>query len=562
MPRIALAALAALLLLAAPAHAAKTIAPQPPLDITKLPYNPIGFFKPGDPIPATSAPPKPDGNGLFNPSGHFSAYDTNVYESLNFPTRQADDQSNKDPLGNGGNPYGFCPQGGAAEGGSDPQFIGAGRCYNHQLEYLDHFERTMKAILGDFGVVVKRYEFQSPGSTNNAGTRSAAGNNGAGTSTAPGRSFNISAEVPGADNPEETVLVSGHYDFTDSGPAAAWDSSEGHAEVIRMAKIMADYWRATGTRPSATVKFIPWDQEETGTVGSKDYVANNIPPGEEDEIRGYFNVDPCAGAYPAYYHGDGNEGSRVNMTLQLADPAGQKGADATEFASFNKRAETIVDEVFEHVDDTLDTPAGKKDLFVTPREAQAENKVADRDHVVTALGGLLLFGSDYSNFEAIGVPFFNLSPDMFGPHADPTTDSPTTSNEGVAILHTPQDNLQTLNRLTGPDQTGLTASEGWMKGMEICSQLESWYMLQPNMGGAQTASSDPVAYYTALPNEAIVDQGVTFDGSGSYQYAATGTRQLVPDANLEYRWDFGDGTTATGRTVKPPTPSRASSRAR
>src|SRR3989337_1083773 len=103
------------------------------------------------------------------------------------------------------------------------------------------------------------------------------------------------------------------------GPAAGAPSAEGHTEVMRMAKIMSDYWRATGTRPSATVKFIPWDSEESGTFGSIDYVNNNIPPGEEDKVRGYFNVDPCAGAYPAFKNG--NPALRVPEVLQLADPA-------------------------------------------------------------------------------------------------------------------------------------------------------------------------------------------------------------------------------------------------
>src|SRR3954453_5291823 len=364
----AAACTAAALLFPATAPAARDVAAQPPLDISKLPWEPVGFFKPGQPIPATTDPPKFTAGNIFNPSGHWSAYDTNVFESLNFPTRQADDKSATDAPGNDGMPYGFCPQAPA------PQFLGAGRCANHQLEYLDYFERTMKEILGDFGVVVHRYQFESPGSPNSPGVRSAAGNNAAGTSTAPGRSFNIGAEVPGADNPEETVIVSGHYDSTDSGPAAAWDSSEGHAEVIRMAKMMADYWHATGTRPSATIKFMPWDQEETGTVGPPESVNNNVPPGEEDELRGYFNVDPCAGAYPAYYHGDGNDSSRVSLTLQLADPAGQtKPGDAAEFTSFNKQAERIVDDVFERVDgETVDTAQGKKPILVTEAESKRQ----------------------------------------------------------------------------------------------------------------------------------------------------------------------------------------------
>jgi hypothetical protein len=496
--------------------------PQPAPDISKMDYTPIGAYKPGQPIPTTQAPPTNP-----NPSGKWVAYDTNVYESLNLPQRQPGDTSANDPLGNGGQPYGFCPQ--------EPPHTPWGKCANHQLEYLAHFEKAMREILGPFGVVVQRYEFTNTGSA----TR------GKYLDTATGRGINISATVPGADHPDETVLVSGHYDFTDSGPAAAWDSSEGHTEVIRIAKIMADYWRSTGTRPSATVRFIPWDGEESGTFGSADYVRNVIPPGEEAKVRGYFNMDPCAGAYPAYRNGNGE--NRINETLQLANPAAAaKPEIKTRMNVFNKRALEIIEEVFNHLDDTIETAQGPKPIFVSDAEAKAQNIDSQRDEIVPAVGGLKAFSSDYRNFEAIGVPIFNLFPDMFGPHAD---NSPA-SAEGVGILHTPRDNLQSLNQLTSQDQTGLTASEGWAKGMEMCAHMEGWYMLQPEMGGTQLADDDVVAYFEALPNEAVPNQPVNFNATGSYRYTSAMTRDADPD--LAYHWDFGDGTSGTGATVQHP----------
>jgi hypothetical protein len=239
--------------------------PQPPIDrgVLKSLYQPVGFFKPGDAIPTPSQPPTPTGpGGIYNPSGHWSAYDSNVYESLNFPGRQAGDTTNtdkpgtNDPLGR----FGYCAP--------DPAFMPQGRCENHALEYLDYYEATMKEILKDFGGTVHRYQFENPGRSDTGG---AAGEPG-GLSSPGGTTFNIAGIVPGADHPEQEVIVSGHWDFTDAAPAAAWDSSEGHAEVIRIAKIMTDYWRATGTRPAVTVKFMPWAAEESGTYGSLDYV--------------------------------------------------------------------------------------------------------------------------------------------------------------------------------------------------------------------------------------------------------------------------------------------------
>ncbi|MEA2125474.1 MAG: carboxypeptidase [Solirubrobacteraceae bacterium] len=512
--------------LAGSATATAADPPQPPLDrgVLKSLWQPGGFFKPGDPIPMPLAPPEATGpGGTYNPSGHWSAYDSNVYESLNFPGRQAGDTTDTDAPGSGWPTFGYCPP--------NPQYPLSGRCANHALEYLNYYEATMNEILKDFGGVVHRYKFTNPG-------RSDVGfvtGEPAGLSSVGGDTYNIAGVVPGSDHPEQEVIVSGHWDFTDAGHAAAWDSSEGHAEVIRIAKLMTDYWRATGTRPAVTVRFSPWAAEESGSFGSQDYATNYVAD-EKDalRIRGYFNMDPCAGAYPAYYHG--NPADRVPMTLQLGRP--DFGADVSHrFQPFNDGAARVIDEFFADVDDTVETSAGPQPIF----------RDADRPEIVTAVGGLALFSSDYANFEAIGVPIFNLFPDTFGPHADGTP----ASAEGASTIHTPRDNLTTLNALTGPDQTGMTASDGWMKGMELCANLEGRYLLQPEMGGAQTADTKPVAYMEPMPAKGTKGKLHAFDAAGSYQYASVAQRAYVDDADLQYKWDFGDGSPAAyGKAVK------------
>ncbi|MDP8956036.1 MAG: M28 family peptidase [Actinomycetota bacterium] len=564
--------------------------PQPALDPSRVDYTPMGYYGPADErnvpagqgsdtIPTTPPQGSPPANDPGpNPSGKWVAYDTNVWESLNLPSRHPGDNCNslapdqqhsdcregdrdvdndgpKGYTGPSGAPppkHGECPPPPASE----PEFAAFGECVNHQLEYLDYFENAMGTELADFGVTIKRYGFESPGGGLPRGAYLAA---------AGGQAYNIAAVVPGADHPEQTVLVSGHYDFTDSGPAAAWDSAEGHTEVMRMAYIMADYWRKTGTRPSATIKFIPWDSEESGTFGSADYVQNNIPPGETDKVRGYFNVDPCAGAYPAFGETLSADGDpQVDQVMQLANPANFPAGSPTRarIESFNARAETIIDEVLDRLDDTLTRPGGVEvPIFVSNAEAANGNDGvnpvtgSDRGKINTAVGGLALFTSDYRNFEQVGIPIFNFFPDYFGPHAD---DSPSDGGgKGLEILHTPQDNLTRINQLTSGlttapgnaiDPSGLFASEGWAKGQEFCAQVESWYMLQPEMAGTQTGNTNAVAYFEALPNEAIQNQAVTFDASGSYQYSevpdtdpSTPTPRQ-PSSALTYTWDFGDGT--------------------
>ena len=561
----------------------------PALDPSQIDYTPIGYYGPPDevtalpgsaqvPLNPTSGPPMLNDP---NPSGKWVAYDTNVWESLTMPYRhpgdncnsltpeeqaeQADclsgdmDDDTSDPVARTGytgyeGPDGTSPVHGTCP--PSPEIPGPwGQCFNNQLEYLDHYEHSMESSFADLGLIVKRYPFFSPGAGLPRGAPLAASS---------GQAYNISATIPGADHPEETVIVGAHFDFTDSGPAAAWDSAEGHTEIMRMAYIMADYYRKTNTRPSVTLKFVPWDSEESGTFGSIDYVNNNIPPGEFDEVRGYFNVDPCAGAYPAFGEGP-DAGRQIQEVLQLANPANFEDQPdiKARIESWNAKAVTVIDQVLDILDDRLTRPGGVEvPIFVSDAEDAADaddigslgGAASDRPKIVTAVGGLALFGSDYANFERVGIPIFNLFPDYFGPHADNTPSDG--GGKGLEILHTNNDNLLRINRLTsgmsGPllDPTGTFASEGWAKGMEFCAQVESWGMLQPEMAGAQTATTAPVAYYEALPNEAIVNQGVTFDATGTYQYANVATRVKEPESALGYEWEFGDGSTGTGKTLQ------------
>ena len=548
--RVACAAAVTALAMVASTGLAAAGHPQPAPDISKLEYAPIGYFKPGDPVPtandAAAVTALMDGK-VFNPAGTYNAFDTNVFEVLALPYRSAGDPSGSDPYGNGGNAeHGRCgPDSGADTRPRKGDFAEtAGACPNHQLEYVEHYEARMRDILGDFGMTFHRYEFESPGSSN----------------TQAGRAINPAAVVPGSDHPEETVVIGAHYDQTDDAPASAWDSQEGHAQVIRVAKLMADYWRKTGTRPAVTVKFIPWDGEESGTLGSKDYAQNNIVPGQEDKVRGYWNTDPCSGGYPAYRYG--NPADRVDLGIQLANPrpsddpatlsdTAPPASAAPRMNAFNANARRWTEEVFDHLDDTLTlAPGVQKEIFVSTAEGGAAGgdiaPAGDRSgryDVTLGNARAIAFSSDWANFERLGIPFYNPGPEITGPSSQLDPGNP----DALVILHSPLDNLQTLNAYSGGPKDGKAFSEGWIKGMEMCAHLLAWGMLQPEQAGAaQPAPGEIVAYYEALPNEASRGKPVTFDASGSHSIE---TARSAKD-KLTYLWDFGDGTTATGKVVQ------------
>jgi Zn-dependent M28 family amino/carboxypeptidase len=74
---------------------------------------------------------------------------------------------------------------------------------------------------------------------------------------------NVIGELRGTEHPEEVVVVAAHYDAFHAG---ADDNSTGVAAVLELARL------ASGKRFSRTVRFIGFDHEEFGNIGSARYV--------------------------------------------------------------------------------------------------------------------------------------------------------------------------------------------------------------------------------------------------------------------------------------------------
>jgi Zn-dependent M28 family amino/carboxypeptidase len=74
---------------------------------------------------------------------------------------------------------------------------------------------------------------------------------------------NVIAEIRGGEHPEQVVVVGAHYDAFYSG---ADDNSSGVAAMLEMARL------AAGKRFARTVRFVGFDLEELGLVGSTRYV--------------------------------------------------------------------------------------------------------------------------------------------------------------------------------------------------------------------------------------------------------------------------------------------------
>ncbi len=99
--------------------------------------------------------------------------------------------------------------------------------------------------------------------------------------------YNVIAEIPGTELPEEVVIVSAHLDSWDGpGSQGVVDNATGCAVTLEAARIL----RAAGAKPRRTIRFILWTGEEQGLWGSRRYV-ENLSEEEKARISAVFVDD-------------------------------------------------------------------------------------------------------------------------------------------------------------------------------------------------------------------------------------------------------------------------------
>ncbi|KAJ2843244.1 hypothetical protein IWW36_005629 [Coemansia brasiliensis] len=102
------------------------------------------------------------------------------------------------------------------------------------------------------------------------------------------QSANIIIDLPGAEKPEEIVLLSGHFDSWDVG-VGAMDDGAGAFLAWEAARMIAN----TGVAPRRTVRVVMWNNEETMQRGAKAYFAQH-----KDEIKHHrFAIESDIGVF-------------------------------------------------------------------------------------------------------------------------------------------------------------------------------------------------------------------------------------------------------------------------
>lgn len=99
--------------------------------------------------------------------------------------------------------------------------------------------------------------------------------------------YNVIAEIPGSEFPDEVVIISAHQDSWDGpGSQGTIDNGTGTAVTMETARLLM----AAGARPKRTIRFALWSGEEQGLLGARAYV-RSLSEQERAKISAVFVDD-------------------------------------------------------------------------------------------------------------------------------------------------------------------------------------------------------------------------------------------------------------------------------
>jgi len=128
-------------------------------------------------------------------------------------------------------------------------------------------------------------------------------------------SYNVIAEIPGADLKDEVVMLGGSIDSWHAGTGAT-DNAAGAATALEIIRIL----QSLRLKPRRTIRIGLWSAEEQGGFGSRAYVAahlgRKIAPQGDQAGHAQFEFKPEYEKFDAYFNFDYGTGRIRGVYLQ------------------------------------------------------------------------------------------------------------------------------------------------------------------------------------------------------------------------------------------------------
>jgi hypothetical protein len=385
--------------------------------------------------------------------------------------------------------------------------------------FARYWKQQMLRLLGPFGAQAHVYRFPVRGWVGRPATGPAA---------------DVEVTVPGLADPSREVVIGCHYDGEADSTQSAYDDASGCAIELGVAKSMAAFWREHHLYPARTLRFIIFDAEEQGLLGSYEYVSD-IARNDLRNISVMINEEQSGIAYPLRYLGN-SANPLMPLFAYLSPLSGnhayphyttspRQRAGLLQLRSLVHRAVAASFERYRAMGDqmlTYHSPSGADVWRPVFTAGQVRNV-----HVLSDTLG----SSDQVPFTATGVR----SATFVGNSSYYEHDAPPASYP----YDRPQDTVALMNTYA---DGGVAPSHALKLALSLPGMLTTWLLNQPAVLGAARPDGRPAA--------AISDIGVIWPGRPVTFTAGAAYDPGRPGARLRYSWSFGDGQTGTGRSVR------------
>jgi hypothetical protein len=344
-------------------------------------------------------------------------------------------------------------------------------------------------------------------------------------------SYNVEITIPGALHPEQVVIVSTHYDGMHVSQGSAFDDTSGCAILLGEAKALGDYWRTHQLYPARTLRFVLFDAEEQGVLGSYHY-ANETVNGDiaTKSIVAMINEEQSGFSYPVRFLG---KASNPLIPLHIRNINGRQ----IFFGDLIKAALPTVADEMRMMGYTSVTYHGDQGQDVS-------QPVFTSDQISKmALTPDYLGGSDDQAFDDANVPALQFIAGDEGIYDDK-----------AGVFHTPNipnnemypfdSHLDTIQLMNGYANGETSKSQALVLALAFQTMLQAWMFNQPALVGSVVLDQLPAGPLAAISDLGSLRPGVAIKLAA--QGAFDPHDPQAPQNTLRYHWAFGDGAQADG----------------
>jgi hypothetical protein len=350
--------------------------------------------------------------------------------------------------------------------------------------------------------------------------------------------FNVEVSVPGVTHPEQVVVIGCHYDGEAISTQSANDDASGCAIELGVAKAMGAYWRSHHAYPARTLRFVIFDAEEQGLYGSFHYLNSTIN-GDTNNIVAMFNEEQNGIAYPLRYLGKMSNPLlpfyidlsplKSNPLYQNQDKLSRQQID--NIAHFRDLIQQAIIPVFAQFQ-----ALGFQTLVYHSNNNQDVSQPVFTSNQLTNIQPEddTLGGSDQIPFTLAGLPCATFVGNSSYYDSNPPPWSYPFDQK--------QDTIQLMNTFANGSSQKAPAL---VLALALPGMLTTWMLNQPDILGQVAADAGaslaPIAAISDI-GKAQINQSISLDGKAAFDPENS-------SSVLQYAWDFGDGSKASGISV-------------